>query len=566
MHLRTVFSLLTALHQRVHIRTKMTVPLLCILLISSAIIGGIFYTQSKKTIVSLMESRLQSETKKMTEKIALLKYVHAADEKMYKKRLQYELRQQQADLAQQGLAIEQFSVRQGAFQPIERITKREINFSADLAKFMEEKRSGIMHVRANGVIHTLAYNHSPEENFIYVISVPQQQYLAPLQETTQLILATVTGSLILSLLLCWIVVRGITSPFQKLIQGMEKVSAGDLTERSNLQNEGPEIRSISDSFNFMIEQMSMMIKEIKHMIGELNRGGQQIQIASHEAGDRSEQLARRLHAVNKGVEQTAASTDTANAAFQRMKEAIDELFARISSVNKASEEMDQVAQTGQERLDTLTTTVRGLTQTYAQLDRRMSELREHSQSIGIVVDLIKTIAKQTKLLALNATIEAARAGASGKGFAVVAEEVAKLAGDSETATAEIARVIEMIQKETETVSQETRQASEYMQLSLHNIAETEQAFLQLRQAIDRTNSEMVVVTAGLSDLSHGLDEVDCTLETFVAVAQETKSSTEEMMESSKKQLESIERSRELANHLLLLSNRLGEMSDKFRVA
>jgi methyl-accepting chemotaxis protein len=566
MNFRTVFSFFTALHQRVRLRTKITVPLLCIILISSSLIGGIFYTQAKKTIVSLMESRLQSETKKITEKIGLLKYVHAADEKMYKKRLQYELRQQQADLAQQGLAIEQFSVRQGVFQPIGRVTKREIGFSAEIARIMEEKRSGIMHVSANGVIHTLAYNHSPEENFTFVISVPQQQYLAPLQETTRLILATVAGSLILSLLLCSIVVRGITSPFQKLIQGMEKVSAGDLTERSTLQNEGPEIRSISDSFTFMIEQMSIMIKEIKHMIGELNRGGQQIQMASHEAGERSEQLARRLHAVNMGVEQTAASTDTANAAFQRMKEAIDELLGRISSVNKASEEMEQAAQTGQERLDALTATVRGLTQTYAQLDRRMRELQEHSQSIGVVVDLIKKMARQTKLLALNASIEAARAGAYGKGFAVVADEVAKLAGNSETATVDIARLIEMIQKETESVSQETRHASERMQLSLHNIAETEQAFVQLRQAIDRTNSEMDIVTAGLSELSNGLDEVDCILETFVAVAQETKSSTEEMVETSNKQLESIERSRELANQLLLLSNRLSAMSDKFRVA
>jgi methyl-accepting chemotaxis protein len=566
MHVRTVFSLIRTLHQRVHLRTKITVPLLCIILISSAIIGGIFYTQAKKTIVSQMESRLQSETKKITEKIALLKYVHAADENMYKKRLQYELRQQQADLAQQGLSIEQFSVRQGAFQPIERITKRKISFSAELAKIIDEKRTGIMYARADGLIHTLAYHYSPEENFTFVISVPQQQYLAPLQETTKLILATVAGSLLLSLLLCWFVARGITSPFQKLIQGMEKVSAGDLTERSNLQDEGPEIRSISDSYNFMIEQMSIMIKEIKHMIGELNRGGQEIHLASSEAGERSAQLAHRLHLVNKGVEQTAASTKTANAAFQRMKEALDELFVRISSVNRASGEMEQVAHTGQERLDELTTMVRSLTQTHARLDDRMNQLQEHSQSIGVVVDLIKTIAKQTKLLALNASIEAARAGAYGKGFAVVAEEVAKLAGESERATVEIARFIEVIQKETESVSAVTKHVSEQMQQSLANIAETEQAFSQLRQAIDRTNSEMNLVSAGLSDLSNGLDEVDCTLETFVAVSQETKSSTEEMMETSKAQLESIERSCELADELLLLSNRLGEMSDQFRVA
>lgn len=557
---------LSHLHRKVPLRTKITVPLLCIILISSAIIGGIFYTQSKKTIVSQMASRLDSEAEKITEKIALLKFAFASDDKTYKKRLQYELRQQQSHLAQQGFSIQQFVVQGGAFHPIEKVTKGAIPFPADIATQMQEQRSGVMHVNVSGVIHTLAFNHSPEENFVYVIALPQQQYLAPLKETTDLILITVAGSIILSLLLCWIVVRGITSPFQKLIKGMQKVSDGDLTERSNLQNEGPEIRSISDSFNFMIEQMSTMIQEIQHMIDELNRGGRQIQAASNEAGEHTAQLAVRLDTVNKGVEMTATSTETASAAFQRMKEAMDELFARIASVMKASEEMEQVAHTGQDRIDELTMMVRRFSETYLQLDGRMSQLQGHSQSIGVVVDVIKNIAKQTKLLALNASIEAARAGEYGRGFAVVADEVGKLAGESESATVEIARLIESIQTETASVSAETMQASEQLKESLQKIAETEQAFSQLRMAIDKTNSEMEVVTAGLSDISGGLDEVDSTLETFVAVSQETQCSTEEMLETSRHQLESIEKSRELADELLHLSNRLGEMSGRFQVA
>ncbi|MFY0544828.1 methyl-accepting chemotaxis protein [Brevibacillus sp. H7] len=363
-----------------------------------------------------------------------------------------------------------------------------------------------------------------------------------------------------------IVVRGITSPFRKLIQGMQKVSSGDLTERSDLQHEGPEIRSISDSFNFMIEQMSTMIREIQYMIDELNRSGHQIQLASNQAGEHTSQLAVRLDTVNKGVEQTACSTETANAAFQRMKEAMDELFARISSVTQASENMEQVAHYGQERIDELTSMIRRFSGTYTQLDERMSQLKGHSQTISVVVDVIKNIAKQTKLLALNASIEAARAGEYGRGFAVVADEVAKLAGESESATVEIAKLIESIQTETESVSAESKQASGQLQQSLDKIAETEQAFCKLRQAIEKTNDEMEIVSAGLSDISSGLDEVDTTLEMFVAVSQETQSSTEEMLETSKHQLKSIERSRELADELLRLSTRLGEMSSKFQVA
>jgi methyl-accepting chemotaxis protein len=566
MRLRAFHDFFRMLHRRVPLRTKITVPLLCIILISSALIGGLFYTQSKKTIVMQMESRLKSETKKVTEKISLLKFAFASDDKMYQKRLTYELRQQQADLAQQGLTIEQFVVRDGRFQPIEKVTKHLIPLPADLAKEMEDKQFGITYAEADGTLYTLAFSHSPEEHFVFVVALPQQQYLAPLQETAKLILFAVFGSLILSLLLCWIVVRGITSPFRKLITGMQKVSAGDLTERSHLEDEGPEIRAISDSFNYMIEQMSAMIREIQQMIDECNRGGQEIQSASREAGEHTAQLAVKLDTVNKGVEQTAASTEKANASFQRMKDAMDELFARISSVLKASGEMEQVANQGQDRIDELTVMIRNFSETYAQLDERMAQLNGHSQTIGVVVDLIKIIAKQTKLLALNASIEAARAGEYGRGFAVVADEVGKLAGESESATVEIAKLIQSIQTETESVSAETMQASEQLQQSLHKIAETERAFSQLRRAIDKTNDEMEIVTTCLSDISNGLIEVDSTLETFVAVSQETRSSTEEMLETSRRQLGSIERSRVLADELLHLSHRLDEMSSKFQVA
>lgn len=561
-----LFTPFTRLHRHVRLRTKITVPFLCILLASAAVVGGTFYTQAKKTIITQMEARLDSETEKMTEKIALMKFTFASDEKTYQKRLQYELRQQQSDLAQEGLDIQQFVVQNGSFHPIDKVTRGAIEIPQEYAPQLEAQRFGVAHLQVNGIIHTLAFTHSPEENNIYVIDVRQEQYLGPLHETAKLILLTVAGSLILSIFLCWLVVRGITTPFQKLISAMQQVSSGDLTHRSSLQNEGPEIRAISNSFNHMVEQMGDIVTEIQHMVDELNRGGIEIRRTADEAGDRSAMLALRLDTVNMGVEQTAASTEVASNSFQRMKDAMDGLFTRISCVIEAGGKMELVTHNGQNRIDDLTAMITLFSQTYAQVDTRMADLRRQSDSIGNVVHLIQNIAKQTKLLAMNAAIEAARAGEYGRGFAVVAGEVTKLAGESENATVEITRLMENVQAQTHKITAETSQASEQLQQSVQKLTEAEAAFLHLRQAVDRTTGELHAANERLAGISQELNEVDHTLETFVAVSQETKSSTEEMLIASREQLSSVEKSRQLAEELLSLSNRLQVISERFRVA
>ena len=80
-------------------------------------------------------------------------------------------------------------------------------------------------------------------------------------------------------------------------------------------------------------------------------------------------------------------------------------------------------------------------QALSEISSAMRDVREGSNRITDIIEVIDTITHQTKMLATNAAIEAARAGEQGKGFAVVADEVSKLAENSKKAAREIGELI-----------------------------------------------------------------------------------------------------------------------------
>ena len=97
------------------------------------------------------------------------------------------------------------------------------------------------------------------------------------------------------------------------------------------------------------------------------------------------------------------------------------------------------------------------------------ELKQCSDTIENVVEIIRSLAEQTNLLALNATIESARAGEAGRGFAVVANEVKTLAEQTSKATHEISQTVSNIQQQVDRNVESTRNVSERIRAVAENM-------------------------------------------------------------------------------------------------
>jgi methyl-accepting chemotaxis protein len=109
---------------------------------------------------------------------------------------------------------------------------------------------------------------------------------------------------------------------------------------------------------------------------------------------------------------------------------------------KTSRKTNELTTDTVESLNSTICAVNSIADQVNQVMGLLDTLKHQSQSVHIILNLIKKIADQANMLSLNAAIEAARAKEFGKGFAVVADEVRQLAKQTSMAATEISLIVQ----------------------------------------------------------------------------------------------------------------------------
>lgn len=382
-----------------------------------------------------------------------------------------------------------------------------------------------------------------------LLDIPESVLIEPAEVLRrQLDQRNTTGSLvelglgllaaIVGLLFIWMMARSVTKPILRVAYMLRDIASGDgnLTLRLAYEKQD-ELGELVAWFNSLLDKLQPTIAEVKRSVQAARATADESAAIARQTSNGMEEQSRQVHlVVTASQEMNATAQDVARSAAQAAKAACD---------------ADQATREGLSVIGRTTSSIDHLAADMSEAMSQVESLATHSEKIGMVLEVIRSIAEQTNLLALNAAIEAARAGEAGRGFAVVADEVRNLARRTQESVEETRIVIEHLQSGTESVVTAMSKSQRLASGSVDQVSQAVTALSQIGDAVTVITSMNLQIASAAEEQNAVAEEINCNISIIRDV---TESMSDRASESAR-----------ISDSIYKLANQQQVLMNQFRV-
>lgn len=426
------------------------------------------------------------------------------------------------------------------------------------------KSNGTGSIRMGSKSYYISYSNIDNTDW-HVVSLVPTSYIN--NEAAQIIYVII-GIAVLIFLIAMLVSLGIShsisAPLNKLMKAIEKAKEGNFD--IDIQDESlDEIGAVNRSFNDMIGNISLIIKNTKNKAESVLQGTKKISLVSQKSFKVSEDIASTMNEVAKGAsDQADGMTKSINYigelsdGINQMEQGVKASADIIHKTNVMSQETRKSIAVLKDKSQATKAVTSGIAANVKMLSDSMKEIEEITK---VMVDL----SEHTNLLALNAAIEAARAGEAGKGFNVVSEEVRNLAEQSRSSSVKISKIIGELKEKVENIVKKASSTSQIISAQESAIEETSIDIDTIMEDMKQVDSKVEDILRDIDSISELKEKTSAYIEDISAVSEETAAITEEVTATSQEQISDMENLAEAALKLEAMVKKLDTTMSMFIV-
>jgi len=343
-------------------------------------------------------------------------------------------------------------------------------------------------------------------------------------------------ALVMSTIIIVILRRWIVKPLGRFVKGVQAVTDNDLTTNINDKGAVGELKKLINDVNLLVLGLNENVRDMK------------------EAGEDIATSATNMNSASLKTQQSLIHQDQITTGIIAETEQLTTMFKTVADRTSVAvtnaDSAEQAVQISMHSINQSVEKISDLSDTIGLAEKSMQQLKDDSDNIGKILNVINNVADQTNLLALNAAIEAARAGDHGRGFAVVADEVRQLAQNTSQATLEIQELIQKLQINAEagsqTMSQSMKRVSDNVQAT-QEVYEALENTAQIVVNISQVNKEIETSThsriSSVEEIAEKLREIGQYTQETNTTATENVTASEELDKTSTNLKQLVERFR-----------------------